>query len=126
MNNFFKLLTIAMSFTTLSYGQGSPAGIFEHTVDIGGPVRKGSSVYHTASQEYWLKGGGYNIWFERDEFHYLHKSLKGDFILTANFKFVGEGVDLHRKVGWMIRESLEENASHISATLHGDGLTVLQ
>lgn len=26
----------------------------------------------------------------------------------------------------MIRESTEENASHISATLHGDGLTVLQ
>jgi TolB protein len=32
----------------------------------------------------------------------------------------------HRKVGWMIRESLDEDASHISATLHGDGLTVLQ
>ncbi len=126
MSNFFKVLIIAMSFTTLSNGQGSFVGIFQHAVDIGDPAKQGSSVYHPVLQEYSLKGGGYNIWFERDEFHYLHNVLKGDFILTANFNFVGEGVDLHRKVGWMIRESLEENASHISATLHGDGLTVLQ
>jgi TolB protein len=47
-------------------------------------------------------------------------------MLTANFEFVGEGVDPHRKVGLMIRESIDDEASHISATLHGDGLTVLQ
>lgn len=105
MNNFFKVLIIAVSFTTLSYGQGSPIGTFQNAVDIGDPAKQGSSAYLQPSQEYSLKGGGYNIWFERDEFHYLHNKIKGDFILTANFNFVGEGVDLHRKVGWMIRES---------------------
>ena len=55
-----------------------------------------------------------------------YSKLSGDFILTANFELLGEGVDPHRKVGWMIRESLDDDAAHVSATLHGDGLTVLQ
>ena len=44
--------------------------------------------------------------------------MEGDFILTANFAFVGEGTDPHRKVGWMVRASEEENAAQIAATLH--------
>ena len=73
-----------------------------------------------------LKGSGYNIWFERDEFHYLFNKIKGDFILTANFKFEGNGTEPHRKTGWMLRTSTEDNSPHISAVLHGDGLTVMQ
>ncbi len=73
-----------------------------------------------------MKGAGYNVWFGRDEFQYAFKKIKGDFILTANFAFTGEGGDPHRKIGWMIRNSLEGDASHCSAVLHGDGLTVLQ
>lgn len=126
MKNILQILFITMSISTLSFGQVPTIGIFENATDVGKPIKNGSSDYDASSQEYAVKGAGYNIWFERDEFHFLHNSIKGDFILTANFKFVGEGVDPHRKVGWMIRESLDEEASHISATLHGDGLTVLQ
>ena len=32
----------------------------------------------------------------------------------------------HRKIGWMIRESLDEGAASYNAVTHGDGLTVLQ
>ena len=39
---------------------------------------------------------------------------------------MGEGKDPHRKIGWMIRESDKEDAAHMTATVHGDGLTVLQ
>ncbi|MFL5809290.1 MAG: hypothetical protein ACJ749_07190, partial [Flavisolibacter sp.] len=52
--------------------------------------------------------------------------IKGDFTLTANFEFIGEGKEGHRKFGWMVRESLADSAVHISAVSHGDGLTVLQ
>ena len=115
-----------MILTTYSFGQEQSIGIFDNATDVGNPAKKGGSRYDPISQIYSVKGGGYNIWFERDEFHFLHNAIKGDFILTANFGFVGNGVDPHRKVGWMVRESLDEEASHISATLHGDGLTVLQ
>jgi TolB protein len=104
----------------------SPVGIFENYMDIGNPQLAGATVYNEADQSYTLNGAGYNIWFERDEFQYAYKKLKGDFILTANFAFTGKGANIHRKIGWMIRESLDENASHISAVVHGDGLTELQ
>lgn len=101
-------------------------GEFDMTTDIGNPKLVGSSSYDKNAKTYTLKGSGYNIWFERDEFQFLYKELDGDFTMTADFEFVGTGKDPHRKVGWMIRESLYDNASHVSAVLHGDGLTVLQ
>lgn len=120
------VLLIIMCAFTATLGQNNSIGIFKQSSDIGNPAKQGSATFDPVSQEYTLKGGGYNIWFERDELHYLYNSMKGDFILTANFQFVGEGVDPHRKLGWMIRESDDAEAMHISATVHGDGLTSLQ
>ncbi|NMC40948.1 MAG: hypothetical protein GYA43_07230, partial [Bacteroidales bacterium] len=100
--------------------------IFSHITDIGYPEIKGSSVYNDAEQSWLLKGSGYNIWFGRDEFHYAYEKIKGDFILTAEFQFNGKGKNAHRKTGWMVRADESDNAPHISAVLHGDGLTVLQ
>jgi Tol biopolymer transport system component len=118
------LLLYVISFSSIA--QNMQIGVFDNNVDIGDPINKGSSVYDKGSQTYTLRGSGYNIWFERDELNYLFKKISGDFILTANFQFVGEGHDPHRKIGWMIRENTKENSPHVSATLHGDGLTVLQ
>lgn len=123
-----KLLTFMLAQVVLgnALAGNTPAGIFEDHADIGKPKLPGSVVYNETDQEYTLRGAGYNIWFERDELHYAYKKIKGDFIVTANFAFVGKGTDPHRKIGWMVRESLDDNASHISAVAHGDGLTVMQ
>lgn len=118
---FFFLLYMSPG---LIYSQ--PVGIFEKSTDIGNPKKPGSALYDKNDQSYILKGAGYNIWFARDEFRYLYNTIKGDFLLTANFEFIGKGKEAHRKTGWMVRESADEKSSHISATLHGDGLTVLQ
>jgi len=106
--------------------QAQPVGIFQQHADIGKPKLKGSTVYNLADQSYTLKAGGYNIWFGRDEFHYAYNKLKGDFILTANVKLIGKGTDPHRKIGWMVRAGEQEEAAHISAVVHGDGMTSLQ
>lgn len=120
-------LTLLAFFCYFSiFAQTSTLGIFEAQADIGNPKQTGAGLYDATSQAYTLTGGGYNIWFGRDEFHYLYSKIKGDFILTANFEFVGKGTDPHRKIGWMVRTSLDDNASHISAVAHSDGLTVLQ
>ncbi|MBG0860479.1 MAG: PD40 domain-containing protein [Bacteroidales bacterium] len=119
---FFILGTICI--TTLS--QAQPIGVFRQSVDIGNPKNHGSAVYDQSEQTYTLKGSGYNIWFERDEFHYLYNTIRGDFMLTANFEFKGKGTEAHRKTGWMLRTSPDEKSPHISAALHGDGLTLLQ
>lgn len=102
-----------------------PVGIFKSNKDIGAPKLTGSASYDENTQTYTISGAGYNIWFGRDEFHYLYNKIKGDFILTANFEFVGYNIE-HRKIGWMVRASDKDNAVHCSAVLHGDGLTALQ
>ena len=124
MKSVFALVLVLYSFNT--FAQQGPIGIFKYNKDIGNPAKAGSASYDNASQQYTLKGAGYNIWFERDEFNYLYNKVAGDFIITADFEFIGKGTDPHRKIGLMVRESDDEKAASINATLHGDGLTVLQ
>ena len=119
-------LLICCFLFNYAMGQQSSTGIFQNSADIGNPKHEGNASYTTTDQSYSLKGSGYNIWFARDEFHYLYNKIKGDFILTANFKFEGTGTEAHRKTGWMLRASSNESSQHISAVLHGDGLTVMQ
>ena len=120
------IILMLSSLLNIASAQNTPVGIFQVNSDIGNPKKAGSAAYDKADQSYILKGAGYNIWFERDEFHYLFNKIKGDFILTANFEFIGKGTNPHRKTGWMVRETTDAKSSHISATLHGSGLTVLQ
>jgi TolB protein len=120
------LFAIFLSASTIVSAQSNPVGVFTNHTDIGNPKIKGAVVYNTNGQSYDLKAAGYNIWFNRDEFHYAYRKLKGDFILTADVQLNGEGTDPHRKIGWMIRASEQDDAAHISATIHGDGLTALQ
>jgi TolB protein len=116
-------ITLLSMLAVAGYSQ---TGIFENQADIGKPKLAGSTVYDPQTQVYHLKGGGYNIWFQRDEFQFAYNKIKGDFILTANFTFEGKGTDAHRKIGWMVRESTDDDAAQVSAVVHGDGLTVLQ
>lgn len=101
-------------------------GVFDQTLDIGDPALEGSASFDEKEDKYTLTGAGYNIWFDRDEFHYLFKELEGDFKLKTQLGFYGEGKDPHRKVGIMVRDGTADDARHLTATLHGDGLTVLQ
>jgi TolB protein len=125
MKFIMVFLTICASIN-ICEAQNQSVGIFQTSSDIGNPKKSGSATFNQADQSYSLKGAGYNIWFERDEFHYLFNKIKGDFILTADFEFAGKGTEAHRKTGLMIREATNEKSPHITATLHGDGLTVLQ
>ncbi|WP_373521272.1 hypothetical protein [Aquiflexum sp.] len=104
----------------------NPLGVFEQFQDIGDPALSGNTVYDSNTDSYTLTGSGYNIWFDRDEFHFLYKEVSGDFSLTANMELIGVGVDPHRKIGIMLRSSKAEDAAHMTATVHGDGLTVMQ
>jgi len=109
----------------LIYGQNQ-IGIFDGTTDIGNCKIKGEAAYASKDQTYKISGAGTNMWFGRDEFQYVWTTIQGDFILRAEVAFIGEGVDPHRKVGWIIKNSLDTNSKHVNASTHGDGLTSLQ
>lgn len=123
-----RLLAMAMSLSLLGFGLGAqrPIGAFDAYTDVGRVARAGSTSYDAERQQYRLAGSGENMWNDRDAFHFVWKRLTGDFILSARARFLGAGVEAHRKIGWTIRSSLEPTSSHVTAALHGDGLMSLQ
>lgn len=123
---YHLLLLTGLLITDIAFAQQMPLGIFEGHNDIGRDVKPGSAEYDPGKQEYTVSGAGYNIWFDHDEFHYVWKKVKGDFIVYTRAAFAGKGVEAHRKVGWMARRSLDTSSPHVNAVVHGDGLTSLQ
>jgi TolB protein len=101
-------------------------GLFSNQADIGNPKLSGSVLFNKLEQTYTIEGSGKNIWLDQDEFHFLFRKLNGNFIVRARFEFVGKGVELHRKAGWIIRNSLNSNSAQVSTVIHGNGLTSFQ
>jgi TolB protein len=120
------VLVLISSTITRPLAQRQSVGAFDDQADVGKVLHKGSAVYDAAKDEYAVAGSGTNMWLGEDEFHFMWKRMKGDFILTARAQFVGRGVDPHRKTGWQVRSSLDTNSPHASAVVHGDGLASLQ
>ena len=120
----FFCLAVLCHLNTLA--QDNRLGIFDAQSDIGKIKHKGSGTYESKLQQYNISGSGTNIWATHDEFHFVWKRMKGDFILRTNAAFTGNGVEEHRKIGWMVRSSLDTGSRHVNAVVHGSGLTSLQ
>lgn len=119
----FIFLSLILSF---DHAFSQSVGIFDGHSDVGNNVKPGSATFIPATGQYVISGAGYNVWGDHDEFQYVWKKMKGDFILYARAEFLGTWVNYHRKVGWMVRKSLDGNSAHVNAVEHGDGLTSLQ
>jgi len=121
------LACASLLFTTPVFSQVSQSvGIFDGHSDVGANVKPGSATYIPETGQYVITGAGHNVWADQDEFQYVYKKIKGDFILYTRAEFLGTWVNYHRKVGWMVRQSLDGNSPHVNAVEHGDGLTSLQ
>lgn len=116
------LLTAPMS----SPPQQNTLGIFDGQTDVGTVSRPGTVTYDAATQRYLVAGSGANMWMEHDDFHFVWKRLSGDFILNARMQLQGKGVDLHRKIGWTVRSTLDRSSPQVTAVVHGDGLMAMQ
>jgi hypothetical protein len=82
--------------------------------------------YNPQRQEYVVSGSGQNMWGDRDDFHFVWQRLTGNFTVLTRARFIGAGVEEHRKIGWTIRPTLASNGVHVTAALHGNGLMSLQ
>jgi Tol biopolymer transport system component len=105
----------------------APVGQFVDAADVGAPEIAGSTTYDPSLQHYRMSAGGINMWGTTDQFQFAWNRLKGDFIVRARVEWIGQGVDPHRKAGWIARKSLDHDSAYVDACVHaGDGLTSLQ
>lgn len=116
---------IAFAFSTMLAIQAADLGIFESATDIGSPSFPGKTDF--ANGSYTIHGGGSNMWFSADAFHFVWKKVSGDVSLSATIEVPpSPGGDPHRKAVLMIRQSLDADSAYADAAVHGDGLTSLQ
>ena len=106
-------------------GEG-PLGVFEAHGDVGKVEHPGAVTFDEGARRYTVTGGGENMWFAADAFHFAWKKMSGDVSLAAVIAFIGAGKNPHRKACLLIRQSLDADSAYVDAALHGDGLTSLQ
>lgn len=125
---FLRVSYISVFFTAASavLGTAAPLGVFEEEQDVGEVRIPGKASYDSNEQVYTVESAGTNMWGERDEFHFVWKKVSGDFIVQALTEFAGPGVDDHRKMGIVVRASLDPRSPQVNACRHGGGLASLQ
>ncbi len=101
-------------------------GIFEGRVDVGILSPQGDSTFEVARHAYTLSAAGANMWFDKDDCHFVWKKLDGDVALAANINWPTAGGNPHRKACLMIRQSLDPDSAYADAVVHGDGLCSIQ
>src|SRR5512133_614719 len=129
MNQMKRIVFSLLAFFVMVsvFPQTHVNGILSAFEAVGTHKFPGSIDYDNNNQIYRIKGAGKNMWLGKDDFNFLYKRLSGDFILTARLKFIGPGVDPHRKAGWMVRHSMATNTIYADAAVQGgDGLTSVQ
>ena len=126
--NARHLLAVVVLFMSAKLVSAASAelGIFSRQRDIGNVARPGSANFDPARGEYRVAGGGENMWFTNDAFHFVWTRMSGNFTLTADVKFIGTGGNPHRKACLLIRQSLKPGSVYADVALHGVGLTALQ
>jgi hypothetical protein len=128
MNGTTCILALASLCVTtiLVFAVPPDIGVFSDHADIGSVRKPGSVEFDSAKSAYLISGGGENMWFASDAFHYVWKRMSGDLTLAADVRWIGTGGNPHRKACLVIRQTLDPDSPYADAVLHGDGLTSLQ
>src|SRR6185295_12153456 len=90
----------AVAFAFPSLGAAAVATLtapFAGEADVGQPPLAGSVEYDAARRQFTVAGGGANMWFSNDSFHFVWTKVSGDASLAADIAFPGAGGDPHRK-----------------------------
>ena len=121
-----RATTMALAWLMFAAVTSSAAGLFDGHNDIGATKIPGSVEFDATKNNYTVAGGGANMWFTNDAFHFVWKKVSGDATLVADISFPVAGGDPHRKACLLVRQSLDPDSAYADAAIHGDGLTSLQ
>jgi len=122
------LALLPSAFTDRAAAQGASGalGIFEAESDVGVLLHPSKFVYDSSQQTYTITASGENVWFDKDNFHFVWLKVSGDGFFRADIQFLGKGVNPHRKALLMARPSLDADSSYVDIAMHGNGMTALQ
>jgi len=120
------LLACIVAVGTTACQGGAEKPEFDGIADIGHVSVPGTMSYDADTDTYTMSAAGLNLWFTTDAASIVWMKVKGDFEISGDIDFVGEGVNPHRKMGFMVREDLSDNCIYADIAIHGDGLTSLQ
>ena len=119
----FSLLIVFLTINLMTQAQKS---FFPESINVGNPAISGKMVFNSEVQTYNISGSGKNIWAEKDEFFFAARKVSSDFILTAKIEILTKTGDAHRKIGLMIRQTLDPGSPYADIIHHSDGLLSLQ
>jgi hypothetical protein len=120
----FVLISICLLCSSFK-SQSAGLGIFTSQGDVGKVSKTAPAIVDDAGA-YVISGGGENMWFTNDAFHFVWKKVSGDFALQAAIEWSRAGGNAHRKACLMVRQSLDPDSAYVDVAVHGDGLTSLQ
>jgi TolB protein len=126
VSKIVNIVLLSLLFSRSIFPQSRSAGIFDDHNDIGMNLNPGSVQYDSLRSSCTVTGGGENMWFSHDAFHFVWKKMSGNISLDANIKWTTTGGHTHKKACLIIRQNLESNSAYAAAALHSDGLTSLQ
>src|SRR5262249_42296951 len=88
--------------------------------EVGYPAPPGTQLYDAATQTWTLQGGGFDIFYNTDQFHFVSRPMTGDGALSARAKFVdlpnNPGND-YAKAGVMLRDTTDPGSAYYGAFL---------
>jgi len=126
MNATSKLFSLLIVFLTINLMAQSQKSFFPEAKNVGEPAISGKMLYNPESQTYEVTGAGTNMWLAKDEFYFVARKVNSDFILTSKVEITTKTGNMHRKMGLMIRQSMDANSPYADIVLHADGLLSLQ
>jgi TolB protein len=120
-------LTFAVVGLIAAHGAAAQGnqGVFPNSSDIG-TTKPGSSVYDPAAKAYKVTGGGADMWFAADDFHFDWVKLRGDVTITADIAFTPQPAQQLAKAVLIVRQSLDPASAYADVAIHGDGHITLQ
>jgi RNA polymerase sigma factor (sigma-70 family) len=94
-------------------------GLFERSLDIGGPARAGAA--QLAGDVYTIRGGGKHIYREADQFRFVCRPWTGDGEIVARVASDPDQEARQVVAGVMFRDSLAPDSHHVAALLGANG-----
>lgn len=108
--------------STMQTAPQAPTACIEgwHCEDVGYPDPRGTQMFDATNSGWTLEGGGFDIFFKADQFHFVWQPMIGDGALSAQVKFVDPpnfmGND-YAKAGIMLRATTDAGSPYYAVFL---------